>query len=101
MNDQEGYITSLENRIHRMEIIMQKLLTALNTSNIESQLTKRMQILLQELHSDPAQTTPQESPELNAIRQALRSGDKMKAIKLYRSLYSVSMQEAHDAINAM
>jgi ribosomal protein L7/L12 len=101
MDDQEGYITSLENRIHRMEIIMQKLLTTLTTSGTESQLATRMQILLQELHSDPAQMTPQGLREIGAIREALMSGDKIKAIKLYRGLYGVGLKEAQDAINAM
>jgi predicted nucleic-acid-binding Zn-ribbon protein len=45
--------------------------------------------------------TPQERPEIRAIREALLLGDKMKAIKLYRSLYGGSMKEAQDALDAM
>ncbi|HEV2653959.1 MAG TPA: hypothetical protein VGT82_03340 [Ktedonobacteraceae bacterium] len=100
MNDQE-YIAALETRIYRLETVMQKLLTTLTTSGSESQLATRMQILLQELHSDPAQMTPQGLREIGAIREALMSGDKIKAIKLYRSLYGVGLQEARDAIEAM
>ena len=36
-----------------------------------------------------------------AIREALLSGDKLKAIKLYRSVYGVGLKEAQDALNAM
>jgi hypothetical protein len=51
--------------------------------------------------SNPVATTPQERPEIRAIREALRLGDKMKAIKLYRSLYGGSLKEAQDALDAM
>jgi ribosomal protein L7/L12 len=101
MDDQERYITSLETRIYQMETVMQKLLTILTTSGAERQRTMQMQMLLQELHIDPAKMTPQGPPELGAIREALLSGDKIKAIKLYRGLYGVGLQEAQDAINAM
>ena len=100
MNDQE-YITALENRIYRMETTMQKLLTILTTSGAEYQRTMQMQTLLQDLHIDPANITPQKPPEIGAIREALLSGDKIKAIKLYRSLYGVGLQEARNAIDAM
>ena len=80
MDDQE-YITSLEARIYRMETTMQKLLTILTTSG--------------------ANMTPQKPPEIGAIREALLSGDKIKAIKLYRGLYGVGLKEARDAIEAM
>ena len=42
-----------------------------------------------------------ERPEIGAIREALLSGDKLKAIKLYRSVYGVGLKEAQDALNAM
>ena len=33
--------------------------------------------------------------------EALLSGDKIKAIKLYRSIYGVGLKEAKDALDAM
>jgi len=50
---------------------------------------------------NPVAATPQERPEIRAIREALLLGDKMKAIKLYRSLYGGSMKEAQDALDTM
>ena len=99
--DDQGYVTSLETRIYRMETMMQQLLTILTTSGSENQRTTQMQTLLQELYIDPAKMTPQGPPEIGAIRAALLSGDKIKAIKLYRGLYGVGLKEAQDAINAM
>ena len=60
-----------------------------------------VQALLIHLGINPAELTPQEPPEIRAIREALLLGDRMKAIKLYRSFYGVGLQEAQDAINAM
>jgi ribosomal protein L7/L12 len=99
--DDQGYVISLETRIYRMEATMQKLLTILTTSSSENQRTIQMQTLLQELYIDPANMTPQGPLEIGAIREALLSGDKIKAIKLYRSLYGVGLKEARDAIDAM
>ena len=83
MNELEYFrrVDQLVTRMNRMEAMMQQLLIRLNI--------------------DPVELTPPEPPEIKAIRDALRSGDKMKAIKLYRSLYNVGLQEAQDAINAM
>lgn len=83
MNEQELYrqVSQLTTRMNRMEGMMQQLLLRLNI--------------------DPAELTPPEPPEIRAIRDALRAGDKLKAIKLYRSLYNVDLQEAQNAINAM
>jgi len=50
---------------------------------------------------NPVAATPQEGPEIRAIREAWLLGDKMKAIKLYRSLYGGSFKGAQDAIDAM
>lgn len=44
---------------------------------------------------------PQEPPEMAAIRAALRAGDKIKAIKLYRGLYGGSLQDAQEALGRM
>lgn len=60
-----------------------------------------MQQLLLRLNINPAELTPPEPPEMKAIREALLAGDKLKAVKLYRTLYHVGLQEAQDAINAM
>jgi ribosomal protein L7/L12 len=60
-----------------------------------------MQALLIRLGIDSAEVTPQEPPETRAIREALLSGHKIKAIKLYRELYGVSLKEGKDAIDAM
>jgi len=81
--EQEYYrrLIQLEARMHRMEAMMQTLLV-------------RMGI-------DPAEITPQEPPETQAIRDALLSGDKIKAIKLYRALYGVGLKEGKEAIDAM
>jgi len=107
MDDQElaRHITSLQARMNRMEILMQQLLTILTTSRADGERTMQMQTMLQELRFspgiNPAAFTPQERPEIGAIREALLSGDKLKAIKLYRSVYGVGLKEAQDALNAM
>jgi ribosomal protein L7/L12 len=83
MNEQEysRRLDHLVTRVNQMEAMLQQLLIRLNI--------------------DPAELRPPEPPELRAVREALQSGDKLKAIKLYRSLYNVGLQEAQDAINAM
>ena len=60
-----------------------------------------VQALLLHLGINPAELTPQEPPEIRAIREALLSGNKLKAIQLYRSLYGVGLKEAQDALDAM
>jgi ribosomal protein L7/L12 len=115
MDDQEivRRITSLEARMNRMETLMQQLLSNLTSSRAEMDRVMQMQTMLHELHlgSDirtagpaginPGAVPPQERPEIGVIRQALLSGDKMKAIRLYRSLYGVGLKEAQDALDAM
>ena len=83
MNEQEYYrrVDQLVTRMNRMETMMQALLLRLGIN--------------------PAELTPPERPEIRAIREALLSGNKMKAIQLYRSLYGVSLKEAQDALDAM
>jgi ribosomal protein L7/L12 len=81
MLDNYRRIIQLEARMHRMETMMQALLT-------------RMGI-------DPAEVIPPESPEDRAIREALLSGQKIHAIKLYRSFYGVGLKDAKKAIDAM
>ena len=46
----------------------------------------------------PVAGTLQERPENRAIQEALLAGDNLKAIKLYRELYGVSLQEAAGAL---
>jgi ribosomal protein L7/L12 len=81
MLDDEGRIIQLEARMHRVEAMLQALLIRLGI--------------------DPAEVTPQERPETRAIREALLSGRKIDAIKLYRSLYGVGLKDAKGAIDAM
>ena len=82
-----------------MERLMRQLLTMLSTG---ASTGERIQIqnMLQELRGNP-EISPQERPEMGAIREALLSGDRMKAIKLYRSVYGVGLKEAQDALDAM
>ena len=82
-----------------METLMRQLLNMLSTG---ASTGERIQIqnMLQELHRDPG-IPPQERPEMGAIREALLSGDRMKAIKLYRSAYGVGLKEAQDALDAL
>ncbi len=49
----------------------------------------------------PGAYPQQERPELAAIRAAVRAGNKIEAIKLYRSLYGAGLQEAKAAVDAM
>ena len=81
MSDYYCRIIQLEARMHRMEAMMQALLIRLGI--------------------DPEEVTPPEPPENRAIREALLAGNKIHAIKLYRSLYGVSLKDAKDAIDAM
>src|SRR5881398_3747477 len=78
MSDYYGRIIQLEAKVHRMEAMMQALLIRLGI--------------------DPAEVTP---PENRAIREALLSGKKIQAVKLYRELYGVGLKDAKDAIDAM
>jgi ribosomal protein L7/L12 len=115
MNEQEYYrrVDQLVTRMNRMEAMVQQLLLILTSSGADGERTMQMQTILQELRSDPhvhpvgmaginpGAGTPQERPEIRAIRQELLSGNKMKAILLYRSLYGVGLKEAQDALDAM
>jgi ribosomal protein L7/L12 len=112
MDDKEfaRHITSLQARMNRIETLMQQLLLILTSSRADGERTMQMQTMLQELRLgqdirtagiNPGAAPPQERPEIGAIRQALLSGNKMKAIQLYRSLYGVSLKEAQDALDAM
>jgi ribosomal protein L7/L12 len=96
--------------MNRMETLMQQLLTILTSSRANVERTMQMETMLQELRLDPDIHTaginagaipPQERPEIRAIRDALLSGDRMKAIRLYRGLYGVGLKEAQDALDTM
>lgn len=89
---------------------MQQLLYTLMSSNSQMDQIRRIETLLQELRGSsdthPAAVSPvtasqQERPEMAAIRQALLSGNKLKAIQLYRSSFNAGLKEAQDAIDAM
>ena len=103
MDDQEQvrYLTSLQARMNRLETMMQQLLTVLTTSGATAPGERiQLQNMLRELQGNP-QIQPQERPEIRAIREAMLSGNKIQAIKLYRSVYGVGLKEAKDAIDAM
>ena len=90
--DEQEYarrITSLGARMNRMETMMQEVLIHLG---IHTRGTAGI---------NPVAVSPEERPEIPGIREALLSGDRMTAIKLYRSAYGVSMKEAIEALNAM
>ncbi len=106
MNDQEvaRRLTSLEARMNRIETLIHQLLVTLTSSRAHIEQTQQMQTLLEELRSGPYNHTSamqQELPEIAAIRKALLAGNKVEAIKLYRSLYGVGLNEAKKAIDAM
>lgn len=70
----------------------------------------QMQTMLQHMHlgpdtymagTNPVAVTPQERPEMEAIRQALLSGDTIKAITLYRRVYGCSLKEAEAALGLL
>ena len=101
MNDQElsRYITSLQARLNRMETLMGQVLNLLSTGASTGERTQ-IQHMLQQLRGNPA-VSPQERPEMGAIRAALLAGDRMKALKFYRSAYGVGLKEAQDALDAL
>ncbi len=84
--EQEYYnrLAQLEDRIEQMEAVMQALFIRLGINPAE---------LVARGMSGPA--------EMGAIREALLSGNKINAIKIYRSIYGVGLKEAKDAIDAM
>ncbi len=88
-------------RVNRIEALMQQMFTMLAASDATS-TGERIQVrnMLEELQRD-IETTLEERPELKAIRAALLAGDRMKAIKLYRSTYGVGLKEAQDALDAL
>lgn len=117
---------ALETRLNRIEALLDQLLSILSSSNSEYDRYTYIQALLQELRSShdahrgdaagfaptgypqqangyPAGANPQqqERPEIAAIRAAVRAGNKIEAIKLYRSLYGAGLQEAKAAVDAM
>jgi ribosomal protein L7/L12 len=93
-------ITSLEARMSRIERLLQQLLLTMTSSHAHIEQTQQLQGLLQELRNGQDIYT-QERPEIAAIRQALLAGNKLQAIKIYRNLYGVSLQEAKNAIERM
>jgi ribosomal protein L7/L12 len=65
------------------------------------QMEQAMQAVLSRLGINPAEVIPQVSQQHQAIQNALMSGDKIKAIKLYGEQYGVGLIEAKAAIDAM
>jgi ribosomal protein L7/L12 len=77
-------------------------------AHIEARIARietALQTLILRLGINPAEIIPQESPEVRAIRDAVRAalmaGDKVKAIRLYRDYYGVGLKEAQDALATM
>lgn len=66
-----------------------------------SRMEAMMQALLARMGIDPAEVEPPEPPVQQAIQNALMSGDKIKAIKLYCEQYGVGLIEGKAAIDAM
>lgn len=64
-------------------------------------LEAMMEALLQRMDIDPATIEPAAPAENPAIREALLSGNKILAIKVYREQYTVGLREAKEAIDAM
>jgi len=104
---EERRIASLEAKVIRLEAILVQLLTLLETSGQAVERTMHMQAMLQHMSLSPdtsmaginsGAVTPQERPEMEAIRQALLSGDRLKALALYRSVYGGSLKEAEAAL---
>jgi len=106
------YITALEVRVGKLESIVQRLLSIQTMTQSNADELMQMRALLAELNGNGnagasadggnwATATPPERPEMQAIREALREGNKMKAIALYRSAFGVTLQGAQAAIDAM
>ena len=87
ISDVYGRIIQLEAKVHNIQNMMRALLFRLGI--------------------DPAEVAPPEPSENTrtmfdmAIRKALDSGNRKRAIVLYSSLYGVSLKDAKDAIDAM
>lgn len=93
-----------------MENMMEQLLSILSTSGSEMQKAQQMQTMLQELRggqglrathtvsASQSAAAPPGQPLNEAIQAALQKGDNLKAIKLYRELYGVSLQGAAEAL---
>lgn len=78
MSSNEERLTHLESRMRRIESMMQ--------------------VLLMRLGINPAEIEAQSPPLPPAIQDALRAGDRLKAIKLYREMYGAGLEEAQRAI---
>jgi ribosomal protein L7/L12 len=94
-------IARLEGRMSRLEAIVEQLLHNFSGSRAQVDETRLMTRLLYELRGDAAARPMRESPQLEAVRAALRLGDRMQAIKLYRAIDGASMQEAQDALERL
>jgi len=65
-----------------------------------SELEDRLQFLYRRLNIDYAD--PNSDPALSPqVQEALRSGNKIEAIKLYRELTGVGLAEAKQAVEAI
>jgi hypothetical protein len=91
---EERRIASLEAKVIRLEVILVQLLTLLETSGAAVERTMHMHTMLQQMHLSP-------DTSMEAIRQALLSGDTLKAITLYRRVYGGSLKEAEAALGLL
>lgn len=74
----------LEERIDRMEAMMRALCVRLGINPAALEVQGRSDL-----------------PGVEAIREALLSGKKINAIKIYREIYGVGLKEAKEAVEAM
>jgi ribosomal protein L7/L12 len=63
-----------------------------------AQLETKVDFLLRQLGIDPAMITP---PPADLISEALRAGNIVQAIKLYRELHGGGIREAKEAVEAL
>ncbi len=99
-------IAYLESRVARLESVTTQLLDLLSHSGSEIDRMNRMQALAGEMEA-PAGAVPIDptgAPETAPrpldpdIRNALATGDRLEAIRMYRERNGASLQQAMDAL---
>ena len=69
-----------------------------NVATRLAQLETKVDFLLRQLGIDPATITP---PPEDLISEALRAGNRVQAIKIYRELHGGGIREAKEAVEAL
>ncbi|MCE9623139.1 MAG: ribosomal protein L7/L12 [Actinomycetia bacterium] len=65
-----------------------------------TELEQRLQFIYRQLNIDYAHPTTTQDPALSPqVQEALKSGNKIAAIKFYRELTNCSLADAKDAID--